>query len=75
LVSFEKYLSIIRTPGFNKNRDWINRINNVAAILVEPFQSSAGYYIPPVGYLQELRRIADKFGMLLIVDAGLGSNF
>ncbi|HTO93617.1 MAG TPA: aspartate aminotransferase family protein, partial [Bacteroidota bacterium] len=50
---------------------------NVAAILVEPFQSSAGYYIPPREYLQELRRIADRFGMLLIVDeiqAGLGRS-
>ncbi len=52
-------------------------LNNVAAILVEPFQSSAGYYIPPKEYLQELRRICDRFGMLLIVDeiqAGLGRS-
>jgi len=51
--------------------------NNVAAILVEPFQSSAGYYIPPKAYLQELRRICDRFGILLIVDeiqAGLGRS-
>ncbi len=57
--------------------DGCNKINNVAAILVEPFQSSAGYYIPPVAYLQELRRICDKFGILLIVDeiqAGLGRS-
>ena len=52
-------------------------VNNVAAILVEPFQSAAGYYIPPAEYLQALRRIADKFGMLLIIDevqAGLGRS-
>ena len=51
------------------------KIHNVAAILVEPFQSSAGYYIPPKEYLQELRRICDRFGFLLIIDeiqAGLG---
>lgn len=55
--------------------DGINGVNNVAAILVEPFQSSAGYYVPPKEYLQELRRICDKFGFLLILDeiqAGLG---
>ncbi len=55
--------------------DGMNGICNVAAILVEPFQSSAGYYIPPKEYLQELRRIADKHGILLIVDeiqTGLG---
>jgi len=57
--------------------DGVSGINNVAAILVSPFQSSAGYYIPPKEYLQELRRIADKFGMLLIVDeiqTGLGRS-
>ncbi len=52
-------------------------LNNIAAILVEPFQSSAGYYIPPKAYLQELRRICDRFGILLIIDeiqAGLGRS-
>ncbi|MDR2587227.1 MAG: aminotransferase class III-fold pyridoxal phosphate-dependent enzyme, partial [Coriobacteriales bacterium] len=42
--------------------------NLVAAILVEPFQSSSGYYIPPRNYLKELRRIADEHGILLIID-------
>jgi 4-aminobutyrate aminotransferase-like enzyme len=48
---------------------------NVAAILVEPFQSSNGYYIPPREYLKELRRICDAYGVLLILDevqTGLG---
>ncbi len=57
--------------------DGVNGINNVAAILVSPFQSSAGYYIPPREYLQELRKIADKHGMLLIIDeiqTGLGRS-
>ena len=57
--------------------DGINNISSVAAILVEPFQSSAGYYVPPKEYLQELRRICDKFGFLLIIDeiqAGLGRS-
>jgi|AGTN01.2.fsa_nt_gi 4-aminobutyrate aminotransferase and related aminotransferases len=52
-------------------------VHNIAAILVEPFQSSAGYYVPPKAYLQELRRICDKFGFLLIIDeiqAGLGRS-
>lgn len=57
--------------------DGMTGIHNVAAILVEPFQSSAGYYVPPKEYLQELRRICDRFGFLLIVDeiqAGLGRS-
>jgi 4-aminobutyrate aminotransferase-like enzyme len=47
----------------------------VAAIIAEPFQSSSGYYIPPREYLEGLRRICDKYGLLLILDevqTGLG---
>ncbi len=71
--AFERLLDGKETPY----TDGVNGINNVAAILVSPFQSSAGYYIPPNEYLQEMRRIADKFGMLLIVDeiqTGLGRS-
>jgi 4-aminobutyrate aminotransferase-like enzyme len=49
--------------------------NLVAAILVEPYQSSAGYYIPPLDYLKQIRHICDKYGLLLIIDevqTGLG---
>jgi len=73
IYAFESLLEGKETPF----TDGVNGINNVAAILVSPFQSSAGYYIPPKEYLQELRRIADKFGMLLIVDeiqTGLGRS-
>jgi len=73
IKSFERLLDGKETPF----TDGVNAINNVAAILASPFQSSAGYYIPPVEYLQELRRIADKFGMLLIVDeiqTGMGRS-
>mgnify|MGYP000085340333 CR=1 FL=1 len=73
MKSFERLLESKETPF----ADGLKEVNNVAAILVEPFQSSAGYYIPPFEYLKELRRIADKFEMLLIVDeiqAGLGRS-
>ncbi len=73
MKSFESLLDSKESPY----TDGAHGINNVAAILVETFQSSAGYYIPPVEYLQELRRITNKFGMLLIVDeiqAGLGRS-
>ncbi len=47
----------------------------VAAILVEPIQGEGGYVVPPDEFLQELHRIAKKYGILLIVDevqTGLG---
>lgn len=42
--------------------------SNVAAIIVEPVAGSAGWYIPPKGYLKRLRDICDKHGILLIFD-------
>lgn len=40
----------------------------VAAILVEPFQGTAGNILPPAGWLQGLREIANEFQALLIAD-------
>ena len=48
---------------------------NVAAMIVEPAQSSSGYIVPPIEFLQALRKLADKHGFLLIFDevqTGLG---
>jgi len=40
----------------------------VAAIVVEPVQGEGGYLVPPKKFLIELRRIADRHGILLIFD-------
>ncbi|HYX70026.1 MAG TPA: acetyl ornithine aminotransferase family protein [Terriglobales bacterium] len=40
----------------------------VAAIFVEPVQGEGGYLVPPPQFLQELRRICDQNGILLVVD-------
>ncbi|MBD8688584.1 MULTISPECIES: aspartate aminotransferase family protein [unclassified Rhizobium] len=40
----------------------------IAAVIVEPLSGSAGVVLPPEGYLQRLRAIADKHGILLIFD-------
>jgi 4-aminobutyrate aminotransferase len=40
----------------------------VAAIVVEPVQGEGGYVVPPAKFLDELRRLADKYGILMIFD-------
>ena len=40
----------------------------IAAVIVEPMAGSTGVLIPPVGYLQRLRDVCTKHGILLIFD-------
>ena len=42
--------------------------DNIAAVIVEPMSGSAGVILPPLGYLQRLREITKKHGILLIFD-------
>ncbi|MCS6886194.1 MAG: acetyl ornithine aminotransferase family protein [Acidobacteriota bacterium] len=40
----------------------------VAGIVVEPVQGEGGYVVPPAKFLQALRAVCDKYGILLIFD-------
>jgi 4-aminobutyrate aminotransferase len=42
--------------------------SEVAAILIEPFQGEGGYLLPPDGFLEGLRALCDRHGILLIFD-------
>ncbi|MGJ5634377.1 acetyl ornithine aminotransferase family protein [Nostoc sp. CALU 1950] len=47
----------------------------VAAIVVEPIQGEGGYIVPEDGFLQRIREICDRHGILMVVDevqAGMG---
>jgi 4-aminobutyrate aminotransferase len=48
---------------------------DVAGILFEPIQGEGGYVVPPPEYFQRLKKLADKYGLLLIddeVQSGVG---
>jgi 4-aminobutyrate aminotransferase-like enzyme len=57
---------------FQSKETWLNNpkagITNVAALLIEPFQSSAGYIMAPLPYLARLKEIAEKYDFLFISD-------
>ena len=42
--------------------------SNIAAVMVEPMAGSTGVLVPPKGYLERLREITTKHGILLIFD-------
>jgi beta-alanine--pyruvate transaminase len=42
--------------------------SNIAALIVEPLAGSTGVLVPPAGYLERLRAITAKHGILLIFD-------
>ncbi len=49
--------------------------DEVAAFVIEPIQGEGGYVVAPDGFLQRLRELADRHGILLIVDevqSGMG---
>lgn len=47
----------------------------IAGILVEPIQGEGGYVVPPSGFFPALRKLCDRYGILLIADevqSGMG---
>jgi len=53
---------------FLRQKIALETTNDIAAIIVEPIQGTAGNVVPPPGYLRELRALANELGALLICD-------
>lgn len=57
---------------FASKETWLNNpkngVSNVAAMLIEPFQSSAGYIMAPLPYLKRMKEIAEKYDYMFISD-------
>ncbi len=63
IEDFEKILVNTVTP------------ESVAAIVIEPVQGEGGFNVPQEGFLEYLRKLTDKYGMILITDeiqSGIG---
>jgi len=54
--------------GFLRKKLELETSGDLAAIIVEPIQGTAGNIVPPLGYLKALRALADEKGALLICD-------
>jgi len=47
---------------------------SIAAMLVEPMLANGGMIIPPEGYFREVKRLLDKYGIMLIADEVQSGN-
>lgn len=79
-AGFEPLLTgFVRVPYNNLEAVTQVAVNNknVVAILVEPYQGEGGVNIPQAHYLQDLRKICDRHGWLLMLDevqCGIGRS-
>ena len=53
---------------FIKNKIRFETTNNIAAIIVETIQGTAGNVVPAPGFLKELKKLTEEIGALLICD-------
>jgi len=64
-----------KIEDFEKMLVNIVTLESVAAIVVEPIQGEGGFNVPQEGFLEYLRKLTNKYGMLLITDevqSGIG---
>ena len=54
--------------GRTRSADPCRRPDTVAALFAEPVMGAGGVVIPPEGYFQEIRRVLNKYDVLLVAD-------
>jgi len=64
------YRGVVNSVDFIENELFRTTLppDEVAAIFVEPIQGEGGYIVPPPQFFKDLRRIADEYGILLVLD-------
>lgn len=60
--------AVRRAMAFLRRKVQLETTNDVAAIIVEPIQGTAGNIVPSPGFLRALREYCDEIGALLIAD-------
>lgn len=60
--------NIIRTPFNHIDALWENMNHEVAAVIVEGIQGISGINVPYTDFMNEIRKVCDHFGSLMIVD-------
>ena len=65
---YGKGMSIIRYGDIMALEEELINDPDIVAYMLEPIQGEAGIIIPPKGYLREVRRLCDKYNVLMIVD-------
>lgn len=66
----EEHQSLVHIVNFNdlESVEWVCRTYPVAGMILEPILQNIGVVHPAEGYLEGLRKLADRYGFLLIFD-------
>ena len=66
---FEPVMPGVEFVRFNDLDDLRAKFSDeICAICIEPIQGEGGYVVAPANFLEEIRRICDRHGILMIVD-------
>lgn len=68
-LSFKKHTLTVPYNDIKKTKESIKKHEkDIATIIVEPVMGNAGVILPEKGFLQGLRKLCDRFGIVLIFD-------